>query len=42
VRVHQVVRQKDGTLIADQEVVDIYRFDGNAIAEMIVEDLAAG
>lgn len=41
VRVHQVVRQKDGTLIADQEVVHVYRFDGDAIAEMIIEELAA-
>jgi hypothetical protein len=41
VRVHQVVREKDGTVIADQQVVHVYRFDGEAIAEMIIEDPSA-
>jgi ketosteroid isomerase-like protein len=41
VRVHQVVRQKDGTVIADQEVVHVYRFDGDAIAQMVIEDAPA-
>src|SRR5829696_8174763 len=41
VRVHQVVRQKDGTVIADQEVWHGYRFDGDVIAEMAIEDPTA-
>jgi ketosteroid isomerase-like protein len=38
VRVHQVVRQKDGTVIADQEVWHVYRFDGISIAGMVIEE----
>jgi ketosteroid isomerase-like protein len=37
VRVHQVVREKDGTVIADDEVVHVYRFGGDLIAEMAIE-----
>jgi hypothetical protein len=37
VRVHQVVRDKDGGVIADQEVVHVYRFSGDLIAEMAIE-----
>lgn len=37
VRVHQVVRDKGGSVIADQEVVHVYRFSGDLIAEMVVE-----
>jgi hypothetical protein len=38
VRVHQVVREKDGTVIADQEVWHVYRFDGDSIAGMAIEE----
>jgi ketosteroid isomerase-like protein len=37
VRVHQVVRQKDGSLVADGQVLHVYRFEGDAIAEMVIE-----
>ena len=37
VRVHQVVREKDGSVIADQEVLHVYRFEGDLIAEMAIE-----
>ncbi|GAA2326268.1 hypothetical protein [Dactylosporangium salmoneum] len=34
VAVHQVVRDTGGSVIADQMVTHVYRFDGDAVAEM--------
>jgi hypothetical protein len=43
VHVHQVVRNKDGTLIADGAILHVSRFAaGDAIAEMVIEDVASG
>lgn len=38
VRVHQVVRDHDGKLLGDQEVVHVYRFEGGLVSEMAIED----
>jgi nuclear transport factor 2 (NTF2) superfamily protein len=38
VRVHQLVRDHDGKLLAEGEVLHVYRFDGDLIAEMAIED----
>jgi limonene-1,2-epoxide hydrolase len=38
VTVHQVVRDKAGSLLADQTVTHVYRFEGDLIAEMEIRD----
>jgi ketosteroid isomerase-like protein len=38
VRVHQIVRDLDGNLLDEGEVLHVYRFDGGLIVEMTIEE----
>jgi ketosteroid isomerase-like protein len=38
VTVHQIVRTKQGSVVADQVVKHVYRFTGNLIADMEIQD----
>jgi ketosteroid isomerase-like protein len=38
VRVHQVVRDLEGNLMADSEVLHVYRFEGGLIVEMTIDE----
>jgi hypothetical protein len=41
VRVHQVVRTLDGAPLHQGDVLHIYRFDGEQIVEMVIEETAS-
>lgn len=38
VRVHQVVRDRDGKLMVDGEIVHVYRFEDGLVVEMTIEE----
>jgi nuclear transport factor 2 (NTF2) superfamily protein len=42
VRVHQVVKTLEGAPLAEGDVLHVYRFDGEDVVEMVVEEPALG